>query len=59
MAQPASSHDMNERRGETPVVKSANQARGGVTGHNVRTVLAISTAAVVVLFGSVLLLFFS
>jgi len=32
------------------VVESANEARAGVTGHNVRYVLLIGTLAVIVLF---------
>jgi hypothetical protein len=45
--------DMNERMNETssdtPIVKSTVEARQGVTGHNVRYVLMISLAAVIVL----------
>lgn len=32
------------------IVESTNEARAGVTGHNVNYVLLISTAAVIVLF---------
>jgi hypothetical protein len=32
------------------IVESANEARAGVTGHNVRYVLLIGTVAVIVLF---------
>ncbi|MGB9657911.1 MAG: hypothetical protein WCB75_22245, partial [Pseudolabrys sp.] len=32
------------------IVESADEARAGVTGHNVRYVLLISTLAVIVLF---------
>lgn len=32
------------------VVKGTNEARAGVTGHNVRYVLMIGTVAVIVLF---------
>lgn len=35
------------------IVESATEARGAVTGHNVRYVLAISTLAVIVLFAIV------
>ena len=45
--------DMNDRTHETssdtPIVKSTVEARQGVTGHNVRYVLMISLAAVIVL----------
>jgi hypothetical protein len=35
------------------VVESTNEARAGVTGHNVRYVLLIGTLAVIVLFAIV------
>ena len=35
------------------IVESTTEARGAVTGHNVRYVLAISTLAVIVLFAVV------
>ncbi len=37
----------------------ANNARGGVTHHNVRNILTISVMGVVVLFGLIYLLFFA
>ncbi|HTM73103.1 MAG TPA: hypothetical protein VL198_07715 [Pseudolabrys sp.] len=37
------------------IVESTTEARGAVTGHNVRYVLAISTLAVIVLFAVVYL----
>ena len=40
------------------IVETATEARTGVTGHNVRTVLAAGTAALVVLFFGVYLYFF-
>jgi hypothetical protein len=43
---------------EAPVVKSTSEARQGVTGHGVRYVLTISTAAVVVIFGALWLFYF-
>jgi hypothetical protein len=43
--------------GETPVVKSENEARGGVTGHNVRYVLIYGLIGVVVLFAVAYLIF--
>lgn len=48
----------NQTRPETPVVRTTTQAREGVTGHGVRYVLMISTAAVVVLFAAVWLFYF-
>jgi hypothetical protein len=41
------------------VVTPAPNARAGVTGHNVRYVLAISLAGVVVLFALLYLIFFA
>jgi hypothetical protein len=43
---------------ETPVVRNTTQAREGVTGHGVRYVLLISTAAVVVLFAAIWFYYF-
>jgi hypothetical protein len=43
---------------ETPVVRTTTQARDGVTGHGVRYVLTISTAAVVVAFSALWLFYF-
>ena len=43
---------------ERPVVKTANQAREGVTGHGVRYVLMISTALVIVIFAALWLFYF-
>ena len=48
----------NQARTETPVVKTATEAREGVTGHNVRYVLMISTAAIVVIFAGLWLFYF-
>jgi len=48
----------NQSTRETPVVRTTTQAREGVTGHGVRYVLTISTAAVVVLFGAIWLYYF-
>jgi hypothetical protein len=42
-----------------PTVRNAVEARQGVVGHNVRYVLAVSLAAVIVGFGIVLVWFFS
>jgi hypothetical protein len=48
----------NQTSSETPVVKSTVEAREGVTGHGVRYVLMISTAAVVVIFVGLWLFYF-
>jgi hypothetical protein len=45
--------------GEAPVVKSATEAREGVTGHGVRYVLTISTIAVAVIFAGLWLFYFN
>ncbi|HEU4662140.1 MAG TPA: hypothetical protein VFS63_15925 [Pseudolabrys sp.] len=44
----------NDRR----IVETKTEARAGVTGHNVRAVLAVSTLAVIVLFACVYFYFF-
>ncbi len=49
---------LNQETVETPVVRTTTQAREGVTGHGVRYVLLISTAAVVVLFAAIWLYYF-
>ncbi len=41
------------------IVVPTNKARQGVTGHNVRYVLAAGTAAVVVLFAIVYMIYFA
>jgi hypothetical protein len=41
-----------------PTVRSTNQARQGVTGHNVRYVLFIGTAAVDVIFAALWFYYF-
>jgi hypothetical protein len=43
---------------DVPIVKTTNQARQGVTGHNVRYVLGIGTAAVIVIFAVLWLYYF-
>jgi hypothetical protein len=48
---------MGTSTGETPVVKSENEARQGVTGHNVRYVLITGLIGVVVLFAVAYLVF--
>ena len=42
----------------TQVVKPTTEARQGVTGHHVRTVLAVSLAAIVVLLTAIYLFYF-
>lgn len=48
---------MGPSSGETPVVKTENEARQGVTGHNVRYVLIYGLIGVVVLFAVAYLVF--
>jgi hypothetical protein len=48
----------NQSTPEIPVVRTTTQAREGVTGHGVRYVLMISTAAVVVIFAALWLVYF-
>ena len=48
----------NQSTPEAPIVRTATQAREGVTGHGVRYVLVISTAAIVVIFGALWLFYF-
>jgi hypothetical protein len=48
---------MLDRSEKARVTKSADSARQGVTGHNVRWVLAISLLAVVVCFAALLIAF--
>jgi hypothetical protein len=43
---------------QRPVVKTANQARQGVTGHNVRYVLTVGTALAIVALAVVWFAFF-
>jgi hypothetical protein len=49
---------MPHREGDR-IVETATEARSGVTGHNVRYVLTIGTAALVVLFAGTYLYFFA
>jgi hypothetical protein len=46
---------INPDRTEAPVVTTTNRARGAVTGHHANTVLIVSTLAVIVIFGGLLL----
>ena len=50
-------HQWPERQTQQPVV-STQQARQGVTGHNVRYVLGFGTAAVILAFIAVYLVYF-
>lgn len=43
---------------ERATEKTATEARAGVTGHNVRYVLAFGLAGVIILFGILLFAFF-
>ena len=43
---------------EAPVVRTTTQAREGVTGHDVRYVLLVSTVAVVAIFAGLWLFYF-
>ncbi len=43
---------MDDRTTKPRIVKSTNEAREGVTGHNVRYVLAISLIGIVVIFAA-------
>jgi hypothetical protein len=44
---------------DRPIVKSATEAREGVTGHNVRYVLLVSVFAVIIGFAALYLYFFA
>jgi hypothetical protein len=50
---------MSATRRSQPPELSANRARQGVTGHNVRYVLMISTALIVVLFAGLWWFYFT
>jgi len=50
---------MKQHSSERPVVLSETEAREGTTGHNVRYVLGVSTAAVAVLFLVIWLSYFA
>jgi hypothetical protein len=47
---------MTEHRSELRTEKTTTEARAGVTGHNVRYVLAVSLAGVIIFFGGLLYL---
>jgi hypothetical protein len=49
---------MADTHDQPPIIKATNEARQGVTGNHVRTVLTVSLAAVVVLFGAIYLYYF-
>jgi hypothetical protein len=49
---------VHQGRNETPVVLTTTEAREGVTGHGVRYVLMISTAAIAVTFVALWLFYF-
>jgi len=52
-------HGNGDRAESETVKRSTTQARQGVTGHNVRYVLAAGVAAVVVLFAIVYIIYFN
>jgi hypothetical protein len=49
----------SDRTTERPVVTTPERARQGVTGHNVRYVLAFGIAAVVIIFAILWLSYFA
>jgi len=49
---------MAERK-EGRIVETTTEARAGVTGHNVRYVLGLSTVVLIALFGAVYLYYFA
>jgi hypothetical protein len=49
---------MNDRVESRPIERNTVEGRQGVTGHNVRYVLTIGLASVIVLFAAVWLWFF-
>ena len=53
-------HSENQSASGTaePKVVSTNRARQGVTGHNVRYVLALGTAGVIVAFAIIFMIYF-
>jgi hypothetical protein len=50
---------MGERSTERPIVTTAERAREGVTGHNVRTVLTTSVIILVIIFSGLWLYYFA
>jgi hypothetical protein len=52
-------HGRAPEYGTTPQTDTANEARQGVTGHNVNVVLAVSLTAVVVAFAIIYAVFWS
>jgi hypothetical protein len=49
---------MSSRKTDQRIVKSAIEAREGVTGHNVRYVLLVSLAGIIVAFGALWFYYF-
>jgi len=58
MQQNLHSDDRSASGPAEPKVMSTNRARQGVTGHNVRYVLALGTAGVIVAFAIIFLVYF-
>jgi hypothetical protein len=50
---------INDQTTEPRTVVSTREARQGVTGHNVRYVLGIGLAAIIVIFGALWLVYFA
>jgi len=53
----SSSESTSEGQEQRPVIP-ARQARGGVTGHNVRLVLGVSLAAIVIVLAIIWIVYF-
>jgi hypothetical protein len=50
---------MSERGDDRRIVKTGNEAREAVTGHNVRYVLSIGTIAVIIIFAALWFYYFN
>jgi hypothetical protein len=50
---------INDQIAEPQTVVTTREARQGVTGHNVRYVLGIGLAAIIVIFGALWLVYFA
>ena len=50
---------MSTQGNERPIVTTTDRAREGVTGHNVRYVLGVSTILLIVIFGGLWLYYFA
>jgi hypothetical protein len=54
----SSAHDSRQRHEQRTVV-TTRQARQGVTGHNVRYVLGVSLAAIIIAFAAIYFVYFA